>query len=164
MEIRWAKGPAEATGQGSRTGFLPLVVLSLASAGLFFAGFLSLAHSLEVSVPCGRDHGCSSVAAHPASRFFGVPIAYAGAAAYLSMIFIIRSAAVTFRARIALLILAAAGTVVSGALLIYSKWVIQAACSWCIASGIAGSLRWRRAPGDHDAAGLRPAGGRAPPE
>ncbi|GAA4452985.1 hypothetical protein GCM10023156_23220 [Novipirellula rosea] len=113
---------------------LRLVTLVVAFGGLFAAMVLSLGHVLDLPVPCGGSHGCATVAQHPASKVFGVPIAFGGVAAYLIIIFLL-SCLNHRSAKIVLLAITAIGSVVSVALLIYSYNVIQATCQWCIASG-----------------------------
>jgi protein-disulfide isomerase len=121
---------------------VPLVPLALivAFAGLFAAGLLSLGHLLDLPVPCGRGSGCWRVAAHPSSKFLGIPNAYIGAAAYLTMILLLVQSSKLHWARISFFVLATFGTVTSAGLLIYSQSVIRATCRWCLVSGIAMTL------------------------
>jgi protein-disulfide isomerase len=119
---------------------LPLAALVAAFAGLFAAAVLSIGHVLDLPVPCGTSRGCVSVALHPSSQFLGVPIAFFGIGAYLTIIFLLSRPATAFWARISLVAMAGAGTAVSAGLLIYAKTVIQATCAWCVASGMAMAL------------------------
>jgi uncharacterized membrane protein/thiol-disulfide isomerase/thioredoxin len=112
-------------------------VVLVALAGLFSAAVLAVGHVLDLPVPCGGSRGCATVAAHPSSKFLGIPIAFFGMAAYLAHLVLTGRPAVGRRARVAALALAAAGTLISAGLLIYSQAVIRAACPWCIASGFA---------------------------
>jgi protein-disulfide isomerase/uncharacterized membrane protein len=118
---------------------LPLALL-VAFTGLFAAGSLSLGHLLDLPVPCGRGGGCLTVATHPSSKLFGVPIAFIGAAAYLMMILLLMQSSRLRWARISFFVLAAFGTVASAGLLIYSQIAIRATCRWCVVSGMAMTL------------------------
>jgi uncharacterized membrane protein/predicted DsbA family dithiol-disulfide isomerase len=113
-----------------------LTLLLVACAGLFAAGVLSLGHFLKLPVPCGGSSGCLTVALHPASKLFGVPIAYLGLAAYVFFIWLISQAELRW-ARILCVVVAGFGTLTSSLLLYYSYTVIQATCAWCLASGVA---------------------------
>jgi uncharacterized membrane protein/predicted DsbA family dithiol-disulfide isomerase len=114
--------------------------LFMAFAGLFAAGVLSVAHVLDLPIPCGRNTGCGAVALDPSSRFLGVPIALFGVAAYLAIIFLLALSKLGRPTRIALVALTGTGTVISAGLLIYAHAVIHATCMWCVASGIAMTL------------------------
>jgi protein-disulfide isomerase len=119
---------------------LPLPALVVAFAGLFAAGVLSAGHLLDLPVPCGASRGCVTVAAHPASKVLGVPIAYFGVAAYLAIIFLLGRGADARWARVGLIALTGLGTLASAVLLVYSHQVIHATCPWCVASGGAMAL------------------------
>jgi protein-disulfide isomerase len=69
-----------------------------------------------------------------------VPIAYFGAAAYIALIVLWWRASISPRARAAALLVAALGTLASGALVVFSLTVIRATCTWCIASALAMSV------------------------
>jgi protein-disulfide isomerase len=118
-------------------GAVHRIMLASAFAGLFSAAVLSVAHILDLPVPCGGSPGCATVASHPSSKLFGVPIAFFGVTAYLVEIALIGRAVIERRARLAAFVLAGLGAVTSTGLLIYSHRVIQATCPWCVASGIA---------------------------
>jgi len=108
--------------------------------GLYAAAVLSSGHLLELPVPCGRNRGCLAVALHPASRLFGVPIAYIGLVAWLALVGLLTAST---RSRLAAVFLTSAsgcGVVASAALLIYSHTVIRATCAWCVVSGAAMAL------------------------
>ncbi|MHC5012430.1 MAG: vitamin K epoxide reductase family protein, partial [Planctomycetota bacterium] len=127
-------GPSSAGGPGR---LLSAATLAVAFAGLFSAGVLGIAHLLDLPVPCGDSGGCITLAAHPASRIAGVPIAFLGVAANAVFIVLILRAHRSRRARRALAVLTGVGTVLSVGLLIYAQAVIHATCPWCIASGTA---------------------------
>jgi protein-disulfide isomerase/uncharacterized membrane protein len=119
---------------------LPTFICFLAFCGFFVSSILVAAHFLDLPVPCGKSRGCVQVATHPSSKMFGIPIAAIGVVAYLSIIVLLLQAASSRWASFALLILAAVGTVISAALLIYAHNVIHATCLWCIASGVVMAL------------------------
>jgi protein-disulfide isomerase/uncharacterized membrane protein len=106
-------------------------------AGLFAAATLSLGHLLDFPVPCGGGGGCESVAAHPSSKFFGVPVAFVGVAAYLLFLLQLQQSRSSPRARAGLLAASGCGAAASAALLFYSWLVIGATCAWCLVSGAA---------------------------
>ena len=106
------------------------IMLTAAFAGLFSAEVLSVAHVLDLPLPCGGSSGCATVASHPSSKLFGVPIAFFGVAFYLVEIVLIGRDAFGKRACRAAVGLAALGTATSVGLLIYSQIVIQATCPW----------------------------------
>lgn len=115
---------------------IPLAALVVAFAGLFAAGVLGVGHLLDLPVPCGRGHGCVTIAMHPSSKILGVPIAFVGVAAYLAIVVLLANAADSRRARIALVVVTGVGTLVSAGLLVYAQAVIRATCGWCVASGV----------------------------
>lgn len=133
-----------------RTAVLLLLTLAVAFLGLFAAGVLSLGHLLDLPIPCGPSAGCATVAAHPASKFLGIPIAYFGVGAWLTLLALIVCRAPGWM----LLCFSGLGTLISGGLLAYSKIVIQATCPWCVTSGLSMTtvfvlalLLWRRNSG-----------------
>lgn len=108
-----------------------------AFAGLFAAGVLSLGELLDLPVPCASSRGCAAVAAHPASRWFGVPLALMGVAVYLTLLSLLAWAGGNVRGRLALTLVSGAGAFTSLALVAYSHQVIQAICLWCLVSAVA---------------------------
>jgi protein-disulfide isomerase/uncharacterized membrane protein len=116
---------------------LNAAALIAAFVGLFAASVLSVGHGFDYPVPCGGSPDCASVAAHPISRFLGVPIAYFGVAAFLTLISLLGRPVVGRRARLVAMVLASLGMLASTGLLLYSKTIIQATCSWCVVSGVA---------------------------
>ena len=104
--------------------WLPVTTLFVAFGGLFAAAVLSAGHILKLPVPCGTSSGCATVASHPSSMFLGVPIAFFGVAAYVAIIFLLKSVVWTRWASPALVAITGAGTLVSAGLLIYAHVVI----------------------------------------
>ena len=129
--------PGESAVKPDQKPLLIVGTLLVAFIGLFAAGVLSAAHVLDLPVPCGRSSGCITVALHPSSRLFGVPIAFFGVAAYITFLFLLGRTRVSVRARLAFLVLSGIGTLISAGLLIYARLVIRATCPWCIVSGAA---------------------------
>ena len=124
---------------------LPASLLA-AFGGLFAAAVLSLGHILDVPVPCGSSHGCATVAAHPSSKLFGVPIAFFGVVYFVTQIALISQAHTNGWCRRMSLVLATVGAMLSAALLLYARFVIHATCAWCVVSGVAmgalGAFGW----------------------
>jgi len=118
------------------------ILLVLGFLGIVVAGVLSLAETLQASVPCGYSRGCESVAADPWSHFFlGISNAYLGLATYL-----ILTAFAASRIYVGLyqelrsirlgLILSGAGLLVSLVLLYRMLFHIHAICPWCVTSDV----------------------------
>ena len=126
----------------ARSAHSPVVpgAFAIACIGLFAAGVLTAAHLLDLPIPCGRSRGCLTVALHPSSQIFGVPIAAIGFAAYLAAIFLLARASLNRRTRLSLAALSGTGTAVSAGLLAYAHHVIHATCAWCVVSSVAMTL------------------------
>jgi len=130
------------------------VALFAGFVGLFASGVLSVGHLLNLPIPCGTSRGCVTVAAHPASKIFGVPIALFGMAAYCFQLLLVGRRSIGYRARWLLVSVSSIGTLVSAGLLGYSQWVIEATCPWCVVSGAAmvallASSVWLLRRGEH---------------
>jgi protein-disulfide isomerase len=117
------------------------VNIVLSFIGVFVAGFLSLTHMLDVSIPCGIAHGCDVVARHPSSKWFGIPVAYLGLAMYVTLLTMAvwrlyaGQALAKLLARLGLGI-SALGAIISIGLQIYAATSIGEWCTWCIGSAI----------------------------
>lgn len=127
----------------------------VAATGLLAAGVLSLGHLLNLPVPCGGGAGCAAVAAHPASRLAGVPLAYLGMG-FWGLLFLWLCCGRPERPPgRTISLLASAGGGASIGLLFYSYREIGSVCGWCLLSGacmvLLGALLWlmrrRHAPG-----------------
>lgn len=121
------------------------LVLLLASAGVFVALVLGIAHVVGAQLPCGASQGmpsgCDRVAQSPVSELAGVPIAFFGLGAYLlvsagALWREWRGMAHTGRVGVGIWLLLAAGTLVSAGLLSYAWIGLNAVCTWCTASGV----------------------------
>lgn len=98
---------------------------------------LSLSHAWGVAIPCGGSQGCEVVARSAASKFAGIPVAYFGLGAYLTLaaLAILRFA----RPALAWVTPAAFLITLSGALISFvfvyiSLFQIREVCNWCMAS------------------------------
>ncbi len=118
------------------------IVFLLACLGAFIALVIGIAHSYQVSLPCGMAQaGCDEVQRDPWSRFMGIPIAFYGVVLYVGvagMAFLraVRGLENTPRLATAIWALLGAGLLVSSLLLAHAEFGIRARCIWCIASGI----------------------------
>ncbi|MBS1724251.1 MAG: vitamin K epoxide reductase family protein [Armatimonadetes bacterium] len=117
------------------------IVGFLAWIGVFIAGVLTYSHMVGKQVPCGASAGCLTVAQHPASKWFGVPVAYIGLAGYLALAVLsaIRPAFGKEKWRL-LTNMSFFGTIFGFVVSIYFMYTsfaeIGAKCEWCIASAI----------------------------
>ena len=68
-----------------RAIWLNRVISLLTFGGIFVAGVLSVSKYLKVIPPCGGSDGCFTVANHPSSMWFGIPVAYIGLLTYLGL-------------------------------------------------------------------------------
>ena len=122
------------------------ILLVLACAGLFVAGYLSMAHWMGANVACGIGDGCDTIANSQYARIpfnfkkEGIPVAIFGMLAYAVLVALILTRSIKGDASGKL---SAAGTIFSGlgfvlsmALMFVSFGVIGATCTWCVASAI----------------------------
>lgn len=122
------------------THTLNRVLSALAWAGIFVAGFLTIAHFMNIQVPCGVGKGgCEQVANDPRSQWFGIPVALFGFAGYafLAILAAIRTYPSVDNIKPIIkvgLIVSGIGTAVSLYLQYVSFVVIGAKCDWCISS------------------------------
>jgi protein-disulfide isomerase len=122
------------------------ILIVLGFVGLFVAGFLSLSHLLDISLPCGITKGCDIVTTHPSSFLFGnkesgFPVAYLGFIGYLflTIIAIVRSSIGLEKSRSLIVVgflASAVGALYSGYLTYTSLYVIHEVCRWCLGSAI----------------------------
>lgn len=122
--------------------WLNRVLIILAWAGIFVAGFLTLSHFLKFEPPCAIGTAkCGVVLNDPRAFWFGLPVAIYGLGAYVA--FTILSALRTWPnvENMALvirlgLILAGVGTAIQLYLQYVALAQIGARCDWCIASAV----------------------------
>ncbi|MBC8063316.1 MAG: vitamin K epoxide reductase family protein, partial [Chlorobia bacterium] len=123
------------------------ILIVLGFVGTFIAGFLSLSHLLNISLPCGITKGCDIVATHPTSYLTGnpidggIPVAYLGFVAYLflTLIAVLRAVRGVRNSKALVttgFIVSGIGALYSGYLTYTALYVIQATCIWCISSAI----------------------------
>jgi uncharacterized membrane protein len=110
-----------------------VAIAVLSAAGLGVAGYLSWARAAKETVACPiGGGGCETVAQSSYSELAGIPVAYLGAATYVVLLALALSTSEAARA--ALATLALAGTAFAIYLIAVMAFVIDAACSWCLAS------------------------------
>lgn len=113
----------------------------LAWAGVFVAGVLTYAHLTHKYPPCGMSGGCETVANHPSSQWFGIPVAIVGLVGYLLLagLSIARSLSGADNWR-KLTMVSLYGTLFGFFASVYFMFtavaVIEATCLWCVASAI----------------------------
>ncbi|HMS53822.1 MAG TPA: vitamin K epoxide reductase family protein [Fimbriimonadaceae bacterium] len=122
-----------------RALWLNRLILLLSFAGIVVAGVLSLGHLMNVQIPCGPSGGCNTIASHPSSKWFGIPVAYFGFLSYaaLATMAALRGSQGITKNRFLVmggLLVAGIGTLTSAALTIYALTSIKAVCEWCLAS------------------------------
>jgi len=131
--------------------------VALGALGIMVSGYLSFKRLTGGRLVCTRWAQCDVVNSSPYAAIGGVPVAYIGWAGYL-VLFGLAAAAVRaqgLRRRQALLtgfILSVGGLLFSIYLTYLEVFVIEALCSWCVASAIIilllaliGGLNLRRA-------------------
>ncbi len=123
-----------------RSIVLNRLALVLAFGGIVVSGLLSLGHLLKVKLPCGAGAGCQTVAEHASSYWGGIPVAYYGFAAYLTLTILtilrgMRGARPGPLTSVAYY-LSLVGTLVSFYLMYTAFTVIRTFCPWCLASAI----------------------------
>lgn len=105
-------------------------------AGVYLSSVLASSHSMALSLPCGTSDGCDVVALSAVSRIFGVPIAYFGLLAYLTLVAGTAVAIANDQPRYLKWLhhLALLCAVASTGLTVYSVVVLRATCIWCVLS------------------------------
>ena len=125
--------------KSNRFAFLNRLSIVLSGVGLVIASFLSAAHQTGAVIPCGASSGCAKVAADSSSMFYRVPVAHLGVLGYTLLILfgILRTFSPTPIDYVRLwAVVSAFGTAASAYYTYHSITVIQATCTWCIASAI----------------------------
>lgn len=123
----------------NRFATLNRLSIVLSGVGLLIASFLSAAHQTGAVIPCGASSGCAKVAADSSSMFYRVPVAHLGVLGYTLLILfgILRTFSPTPIDYVRLgAVVSALGTAASAYYTYHSITVIQATCTWCIASAI----------------------------
>ena len=147
------------TGSGQGRGCL-WVSLWLSGLGVLIASYLSLKRFTGGSLACSRWAQCDVVNNSLYAKLYGVPVAFIGLAGYLLLLGLALAALETegdTRRRLVTLgfIFSLGGVVFSAYLTYIELYVIEAICSWCVASAtiitllaVVGAVNfWRTAPG-----------------
>lgn len=113
----------------------------LAWAGVFVAMVLTYSHFAERAVPCGMSHGCDTIAQHPTSKWFNVPVAMVGLVGYLLLAGLAAARPYMDKKKWRLLTnFSLAGTGFGFLASVYFMYtavrIVQATCLWCVASAI----------------------------
>jgi uncharacterized membrane protein len=116
---------------------LPIAASLVAFGGLLAAGVLSAGHISKLPVPCGSSSGCVAVASHPSSKFAGIPIAFFGVVAYITILCLLMYLDRARWTHLALVAVTGVGATLSARRLFYAHFVIHATCYWCVASAVA---------------------------
>lgn len=146
---------------GSRQGRACLwASLLLSGLGVLISTYLSVKRFTGGSLACSRWAQCDVVNNSLYAKIYGVPVAFIGLAGYLLLLGLALAALETEgdtrRGLVALGFVFALGGVAYSAYLTYIElYVIEAICSWCVASAIIITLLavvgivtlWRMAPG-----------------
>ena len=140
-----------------RSAVLLWAPVALGALGIMVSGYLTVKRLSGGSLACTRWAQCDVVNSSPYATIGGVPVAFIGLAGYL-VLFGLAAVAVQaqeVRRRQALwasFILSVGGLLFSIYLTYLELYVIQALCSWCVASAIiilllalVGGLNLRRA-------------------
>ncbi|MBS1705648.1 MAG: vitamin K epoxide reductase family protein [Armatimonadetes bacterium] len=114
------------------------IALILSFGGIFVAGFLTVSHLQNLTIPCGASRGCEVIQYHPSSKWLGIPVAAYGLAAYITLAALIL-ARLLQPVRFAgvskvVLGITGLGSLISFYLIHFSLFVLNAECRWCIAS------------------------------
>jgi protein-disulfide isomerase len=118
------------------------LVFVLACAGAFVALVIGVAHAGGVELPCGGvQSGCDVIGRPENSRWFNIPIAFFGAAAYcfLALCALARAAvgpAATPKLGTAMWMVLGLGTIISLGLIGYAFNSLHATCLWCLSSAV----------------------------
>ena len=125
-----------------RAILLNRITIVLSFIGIFIAGTLSLGKLMNVIPPCGAvAAGCLQVETDKSSMWFGIPVAYFGLGAYLTLatIGIIRQRNGLAKSRNLVNLgygMSAIGMMVSAFLTYYALNEIHATCLWCLSSAV----------------------------
>ena len=126
-----------------RSNLHPWLWLStvLCGLGIVVSGYLAYKRMAGGSLACTRWADCDVVNNSVYSKFFGIPVSFIGLAAYLLLLALalaaLWTAGGTQRQILLLSLLLSLGGVGFSVYLTYIEiYVIEALCSWCIASAI----------------------------
>ncbi len=123
------------------------ILTVLGFLGLFISGFLSIAHTVGKSIPCGESGGCNDVLQHPSAYWASIPVAYFGLLAYATLtgLAIYRGMMGVNKTK-PLALLGFFIAMVGGILSLYLQYVsysqIGKWCYWCIGSAVTMVVTW----------------------
>lgn len=113
-------------------------IIGVAILGFLDAAWLTVAHYLQVPIPCGLVQGCDIVTTSAYSEILGVPVALLGALYYLAVIVLTIIALEKQNAAILRHTshFTWAGFIASLYFVGLQLFVLRAICLWCMASAI----------------------------
>ncbi len=126
----------------TRTPLARMAIAILALIGLFDAAYLSIERVLHgAQMYCPTGGGCTIVQSSSYSVILGVPVAYLGVLAYitilaLALVGIQREAIGSVPVALALAVVTGVGVLFSAYLTYLQLAVIGAICFWCVVSAI----------------------------
>jgi uncharacterized membrane protein len=117
------------------------VPVFLAGGGIVVAGYLTVKRFTGGALACTRWAQCDVVNTSPYAKIAGVPVAFIGLAGYLLLLGLALATIQTGGARrrqllLASFVLSVGGTLFSIYLTYLEIYVIEALCSWCVASAV----------------------------
>lgn len=134
-------GIAQPYTPGVKPALINRILLFLGFFGLFDSGMLSAEKLFGLNLNCGVNGGCATVALHPTSMWFGIPVAYFGFAGYLTLAALAAVRAIRGLDNTRPLVTLGLGFAAFGALAsIYLQYtmfvVIRAFCPYCFISAL----------------------------
>ncbi len=118
------------------------ILLILAIAGLLVSGYLFVTYVSPIPIICGENGGCHEVKASPYAYPFGIPMPAFGLAFYVTLALIasLWNESTSKRLYFPLVFLTGTGFVCSLWLTYIEAFVIDAWCTWCVASAVLATL------------------------
>ena len=130
------------------------LLFTVAIAGLLVSGYLFIAYATGGPILCNTGHGCDVVRGSEYASFWGIPTPAYGMVYYILLAVgaLLATSERWSRMRWGLLALTTSGAAVSAYLTYLEAYVIEAWCSWCVASAVLAAaayvlvlLGWRSA-------------------
>lgn len=117
-------------------------LLAIAIAGLIVSGYLFIGYVSPIPIICGEHAGCNDVKASWYAYPFGIPMPTFGLIFYASLAFIasLWNDGTARRLYFPLILLTGTGLAVSAVLTYIEAYVIEAWCTWCIASAVLATI------------------------
>ena len=114
---------------------IKMALISIAFAGLVVSGYLAITYVSPVPLVCDGSGGCEIVRLSEFASFFGIPTPFYGVIFYALLG--VLAALERYNLVRGLTVI---GFLVSLGLTYISKFVIEAYCIWCLASGLLSTL------------------------